>query len=617
MPRRLSRAAGLALLAWAGPAAAQFDVRWAEFQNQSAARLVSDPALGLNDTEEKDYAWGDLDKDGDLDLVVVRKEPFTSPGRRANVLFMNEDGVLVDRTAQWAADSDVAGDQGFLTPTNDRDVALGDFDGDGWLDLVTAVTISDGLPKHLSHPRIYVNKGAALGVWQGLRFESARSPQIYVLRTDGTPDLTRPTPGRFCSVAVGDADGDGDLDLYLGDYDASGAGGSGEPAGFDTNDRLWINDGTGFFSDSHQARMSAQMLNSAFSTAVVIADMNGDGLGDVVKSTGLNPPQYVSVAYNMQPNDGVFDLFHTPHTLAPYFVSVDDLNNDGRLDMVVTDDSRDRYRLNQGNDALGRVSWSAALQVSFPSGATYSDGGFGGQSVICDLDRDGWKDVVISDVDVDTPGCSRRAHIYRNLADAPDVTLREEAQEASAGSGWKGAVGFAPADLGGVFNTACFDLDSDGDQDLVLGRCTGTAVWVNTLCRLLPYGAPTPNSTGQPARLRWTGTASRGLNDLVLRAAGLPPNAAGTFVFTQYKLDPCVADGDGLRCIPGPEARRRSFAVTADGDGLASLAVDWGAPAFAGVGPGTIRYVQLVYEDPKGGPAGYNFSNALDLRICP
>ncbi len=72
---------------------------WVEFSNHTSTRLVSDPAVGSGDLEEKDYAWGDVDKDGDIDLVCVRKQPFTTPGRRTNVLFMNEgiaDGQAVE-----------------------------------------------------------------------------------------------------------------------------------------------------------------------------------------------------------------------------------------------------------------------------------------------------------------------------------------------------------------------------------------------------------------------------------------------------------------------------------------------------------------------------------------
>ncbi len=599
------------------PAAfAQLDRRWVEFRNESATRLVGDRALLHDDPEEKDFAWGDLDNDGDVDVVIVRKQPATTAGRRPNVLLVNEGGVLVDRTALLASDADVAGDLGFLTPTNDRDVVLADFDKDGWLDVATAVTISDGLPKHVSHPRIYMNKGEALGVWQGLRFEEKRSPQLYVLRADGTPDLDKPNPGRFCSIAAGDVDMDGDVDLYLGDYDSSGGGGAGEPQGIDLNDRLWLNDGHGFFSDSYRTRLSETMLRSAFSVSVSIADMNGDGLNDVVKDTALTAPQYVGIAYNMPPNDGVFDLFHTPHALSPYFVSIDDLNNDGRLDMVVTDDNRDRYRLNLGNDALGRAQWSTALQVGYPAEALYADDGFGGQSVVADLDNDGFKDVVITDMDVDGPGCGRRAHVYRNLGNPPNVSLREEAELAAPIEGWKGAVGLSYNDLSGSFNVAAFDVDSDGDQDLLLGRCAGTSLWINTSCRLEGFGAPSENSTGKAARLEWSGVASHARDDLTLRVRNLPAGAPGEFVFAQFRLDACVPEGDGQRCIAGPEARRRAYPVTASAAGEAALRVDFTDSDFSELAPGTTRYVQFQYKDAAGGPAGYNLSNALEVRAC-
>ena len=609
----------LAAVLTAAPAFAQLDVKWVQFQNETAVRLVSDPLLGISDPEEKDYAWGDVDKDGDIDLVVVRKQPFSTPGARINVLFMNENGVLTDRTGDYATDTDVAGDQGFLTPTNDRDVVLADFNGDGWLDMATAVTISDGLPKHISHPRIYMNKGAVGGTWQGFRFEAGRSPQLYVLQANGQPDFSKPNPGRFCSIAAGDADADGDIDLYLGDYD-TGLSGPPEPPGIDINDRLWINDGTGTFSDSYQTRMNATMLLSAFSTAVAIADMNGDGLNDVVKDTALNPPQYVGIAYNNPPNDGVFDIFQEAYTFSPYFVSVGDLNNDARLDMVVTDDSVDRFLLNQGNDALGRVIWSPAFTVTFPTEAAYGDDGFGGQSVIADLDQDGWKDVLITDMDVDGPGCDRRLHIYHNLGNAPNVTLREEAQQASASTGWKGAVGLSPPTvLKGTYNVAAFDIDKDGDPDLVLGRCTSTSVWMNVSnpCKAFRYGHANNNSTGQPAIIGSTGVPAVSVNNLSLTVSQLPPGASGFFFLSKTKTDPCQPYEDGLRCAGGMTDRMRPIRfATANGSGQVSLPVNLTGPAFAGVGAGAVRYVQFRYADPSGGPWGYNYSDGLEIHFC-
>ena len=48
---------------------------------------------------------------------MLRKEPATTAGKFTNLLLMNEDAVLVDRTAAYVTDSDIPGDEGLLTPT--------------------------------------------------------------------------------------------------------------------------------------------------------------------------------------------------------------------------------------------------------------------------------------------------------------------------------------------------------------------------------------------------------------------------------------------------------------------------------------------------------------------
>ena len=445
------------------------NAQWVHFVDETASRLSSSPDLGVADLEEKDYAWGDVDNDGDVDLVVVRKEPFTSPGRRPNVLFLNENGVLVDRTTAYASQASVAGDAGFLTPTNDRDVLLADVDNDGWLDIVTAVTLSDGAPKHVGHPRVYANLGQdETGAWLGFRFENSRIPTMlsYTDQTGFNP--------RFCSVAAGDVDGDGWTDLWFGDYDSSGDDGSGQPAGADFNDRLLINDGEGGFKDFTQERFpgtisvpghgAPRFEVSAFGAAANIADVNGDGLQDIVKQTSLQFPLYVGVAYNNAQNEGFFESYDVVDQRSPYFVSVGDLNNDDRLDLVITHDGADRYEINLGNDENAQAQF---LSRTFAYDSA-SDDGFGSNSVIADLDGDGWHDVLIADVDVDIDGCGRRMHVYRNLGGTPGdpVILQEQTEGTSCEFGSQPTCSAAniPLDmLRGVHDVAVFDISATRD----------------------------------------------------------------------------------------------------------------------------------------------------------
>ncbi len=415
---------------------------WVTFQNETATRVIAANGKFAADPEEKDYAYGDLDLDGDIDLVVVRKGGFTQYLPKPNFLFMNEgvkeglafNGIFVDRTNEFASAADDGG-QGFNDSTNDRNVAVGDVNGDGWPDVITAVALASGQPKSKSHPRVYINLGDdGNGNWLGLRFEVNRVG-------------TMTTPPNACGVSLGDVTGDGFPEIYISDYFNS------------AGDKLLINDGNGFFTDETLVRMSSGFASSGFGTASAIVDVNNDGFNDLLKSE--NGP--FKTTYNNISNEGFFNKQTTPSSGSHYNMSTTDLNNDGKIDIIISDDGSDRYLLNDGTNPDGTTKFISKT-YSFQSGG---DDGIAGNSASGDLNNDGWNDVIIADVDVDIPGCGRRAHIYRNLGNAPVVTMQEQGSVIPNNM------------LQGTHDIAIFDINNDGWKDVIVGRCSSTGIWMN------------------------------------------------------------------------------------------------------------------------------------------
>ncbi len=252
---------------------------------------------------EKDIAFGDLDGDGNTDMVIVRKFPFSNPGGKSNILLMNENGILVDKTAELAP--------GFMDLTDDRDVVIVDLDPipeQVLLDVVTASTFGDP-------PRVYINLGccstscspsqpcpvgseipcAPATNWCGLQYEPQRIEPFVCF--DDLGNAVTCNPPFFCGVASGDVNNDGCPDLYFVDYPCPL-----EVCGFDParlHDRLLINrtdangNCLGIFDDKTAERMCPQTFpfpdstcfnSSNFGTMAEIVDMNSDTLDDIVKS---------------------------------------------------------------------------------------------------------------------------------------------------------------------------------------------------------------------------------------------------------------------------------------------------------------------------------------------
>tara|TARA_B110000003_G_scaffold15101_2_gene14819 strand:- start:4056 stop:7538 length:3483 start_codon:yes stop_codon:yes gene_type:complete len=416
--------------------------QWLDWEMASEERLVLS-TVANNDDEEKDIWTADLNKDGWMDVIVVRKEPFSAPTEppKSDLLLINQNGVLVDATATYAPE--------FLTnPSFARDIYVTDVDGDGWDDLVVANTFNQ-------QPMLYMNQGESTeGEWLGLLDESA----------DRLPSLSSDQP-LICAVWAGDLTGNGSQDLYFVNYRVNGGGGT-------AKDFLLINDGTGHFVDDGEARMG-DLRNSAFGTAGQIADMDGDGDLDIVKNTTL---------YNVSPwnSRGVIVLFNDGEgqfnnwqnlvpSSSPYMFEVVDFNGDGWLDLYVVDDGSDKVLT-----ATSRIP-DENLGFDVVNLGFSSSNGFGGNVHAADLDLDGDIDVVVSDVDVDIPPCNsgRRMAIYENQ----NGTFADP--YGNANFDW----------VTNSYDVALLDINNDGLIDIFSGKCQGYDIVMSSNCALVASAA--------------------------------------------------------------------------------------------------------------------------------
>ncbi len=173
--------------------------QWVEFTDETNTTLIISP-ISVLDPFEKDIATADLNNDGWEDMVVVRKVRFSTAGAKTDILLMNEQGVLVNRTAELAP-------QFLQSPTDARDVFLADIDSDGWTDVIIANTFEQ-------QPKLYRNLGNdGNDVWLGLADESFRFPVIAVTG-----------PLQFCALWADDVTGDGATDIYFNNYGGAAAG---------------------------------------------------------------------------------------------------------------------------------------------------------------------------------------------------------------------------------------------------------------------------------------------------------------------------------------------------------------------------------------------------------
>src|SRR5262249_22378740 len=227
-----------------------------------------------------------------------------------------------------------------ITTTNQtpQALAVADLNGDGKPDLMTTSNSDNGIVNVLlgngdgtfqSQPTFAVGSVPRLGNVADLNGDGnpyiltanvrSRTVSALLVTGDGTfqPRRTISLHTRPSSVAVADLNGDGKPDLLVGYTNGMGI--------------VLLGNGDGTFDALQPFPGGFSPL--CFNTSPVVADVNGDGMPDLVVPYHVYPIQTVSVLLGN--GDGTFKPAQiVPFSGYPYSVAVADLNGDGKPDLV-------------------------------------------------------------------------------------------------------------------------------------------------------------------------------------------------------------------------------------------------------------------------------------------
>jgi Ca2+-binding RTX toxin-like protein len=365
--------------------------------------------------DAKAHAAADFNGDGRTDLFFADTgyEVPPYPGGR-NGLLLSSPGGLIDASSQLPAFADYS-----------IGASAGDINGDGANDILVATL-------------------------------TGRGP--YFLVGDGhghfTPDDTRlPSPinnpafGKYQTVLLFDANNDGRPDVFLGG---------------DADSKILLNDGTGHFyvpSGMSYPYPAAHNIVDAQS-----ADLNGDGLADVVVTAAVNGFSQGMIQILMNQGNGIFvdetssrlmdagPLTDPGHNWI-YRTQIADFNGDGAPDILLSGGSHAVLLINDGEGRFAQLP-------DQPPGIGPLD-----RAAAADLNGDGRADLLVRRAD---PGSSEHLSTYLSQDPGPNQT---------GDDGFNGLMGGPGADTlsgqGGddaLVGAAGNDLLRGGDgNDVILG----------------------------------------------------------------------------------------------------------------------------------------------------
>ena len=333
-------------------------------------------------------------------------------------------------------------EKNFIIETNGSGVGLIDYDNDGWLDIYlvngsTDDALSGKTPPphaalfHNNHDGTFTDVAAKAGVtndrwgvgaavadydndgWPDIYVTNFGKNRLYHNNHDGTftdvAEKAGVTLGNWSTGATwGDYDGDGHLDLFVPGYvhyDMANQpsygcqfrgvkvmcgprGLKGEP------DHLFHNNGDGTFTDVSE-KLGVSDKNGYYGLASAFVDVNNDGKPDLLVADDSTPNYlYLNKGNGTFEDDSYasgYALNENGRETASMGIAIGDYRNNGLLDLYHTtfsDDYNPLYR-NDGDANFTDISYQAGI-----ADATIPFLGWG--DAFLDFDNDGWKDIIIA-----------------------------------------------------------------------------------------------------------------------------------------------------------------------------------------------------------------------------
>ena len=316
------------------------------------------PSYASGGYDADSVATGDLNRDGNLDLVVAnlcQSNNCTSGSNGSvSVLLGNGDGTF-QAPQQYATG-------GFGSSS----VAIGDFNGDGKADVVVANQCSTSDCK----------SGGSVSVLLGNGNGKLQAAQTY---SSGA--------NTALSVAIADFDKDGNLDLVVANQCQDSSCQNGAVS-------VLLGNGDGTFRTAQVYASAGYQTDS-----VAVGDFNGDGNPDLALASQCqdNTCQHGGVSVLLGNGDGTFQAAQSYNSAGAQAdaVAITDLDGDGIADLVVSN-------LCANSDCSTGVvsSLLGTGRGTFRSASAFDSGGQHAYSLVAgDFNGDGNNDVVVTNGD--------------------------------------------------------------------------------------------------------------------------------------------------------------------------------------------------------------------------